>query len=86
MAGESGSTGTRERTWVMKFDHATDPPTPVEEVFIENGVVVSTRAVGPESCARCGEAEIAIEVATSDPPLRYCARCAPAALAEVIAP
>lgn len=34
-------TGVRERIWVTKFDHETDPPAPVEEVFIENGTVVS---------------------------------------------
>ena len=36
----------RERVWVTKYDHSTDPPTPVEEVFVENGVVRSVRTLG----------------------------------------
>ena len=31
----------RERVWITKFDHSVDPPRAVQEVFIENGVVVS---------------------------------------------
>lgn len=33
----------RERIWITKFDHATDPPRAVEEVFVENGVIMETR-------------------------------------------
>lgn len=33
-------TGVRERIWIAKMDHSTDPPVCVERVFIENGVVM----------------------------------------------
>lgn len=37
---EQVSGGTRERVWVEKVDKTTDPPTVVERLFVENGVVV----------------------------------------------
>lgn len=58
---DTSSAKIRERIWVTKFDHATDPPTPVEEVFMENGRVVSVTTPAKEQeerdeRARQGEA------------------------------
>lgn len=41
MSEDQTAPGVRERFWVEKFDHSTDPPQLVETVFIENGVVQS---------------------------------------------
>lgn len=50
MSNDKASAGIRERIWVTKFDHTADPPRQVEEVFIENGRLVSvTRAEAPEA-------------------------------------
>ena len=38
----------RERVWIEIIDHEQDPPKPVEEIFIENGVVRERRAIGRE--------------------------------------
>lgn len=37
---ETSAAGVRERIWVTKLDHSTDPPREVETVFIENGEVI----------------------------------------------
>lgn len=36
---ENTAPEVRERIWIEKYDHSTDPPVKVETVFIENGVV-----------------------------------------------
>lgn len=39
--GDSASAGLRERLWITVVDHEQDPPQPVREIFIENGVIQS---------------------------------------------
>lgn len=40
---DAAAASLRERLWIVKVDHETDPPTVVEEVFIENGVIMERR-------------------------------------------
>lgn len=48
MGEESLAPQIRERVWVTKFDHSTEPPTPVEEIFIENGQLMGIRQITPK--------------------------------------
>lgn len=45
---DNAGMGIRARAWVTKIDHSVDPPRPVEEVFVENGVVLGRRALSGE--------------------------------------
>lgn len=38
----------RTRAWITKYDHSVDPPRPIEEVFIENGRIVSVTPLSTE--------------------------------------
>ena len=40
MTQDSEGARLRERVWVTKIDHTTDPPRPIEEIFVENGDIV----------------------------------------------
>jgi len=52
---DAAGTGVRERVWVEKFDHATDPPTLTETVELLNGRVVRVTVTphGPARCTYC---------------------------------
>lgn len=45
---DRASAKVRERVFVEKFDHETDPPRHVETVVVENGQVISRESVGSE--------------------------------------
>lgn len=49
MGDDHAGARLRERIWVTKFDHTVDPPRPIEEVFIENGVVMSVTPLSPDT-------------------------------------
>lgn len=78
MADETASPRIRERAWITKWDHATDPPTPVEEVAIENGAIVGVRPITADDCAQCGAAQPTRRVVLGDKVARYCDTCWPA--------
>lgn len=65
---------TRERVWVSKMDHTTDPPTPAGEVFIENGVVKDP----PPEPASAPPPEPVVETPAPDAPVAPAPAEAPA--------
>lgn len=46
---DSAEQKVRERLWVEKFDHSTDPPTLVERRFVEDGELKTLERLSPPS-------------------------------------
>lgn len=72
MAEEVAAPQIRERVWVTKVDKTTEPPTVVEEIMVENGVVVARQAL---ACTACGSPETQHRVYVGRDERRYCTPC-----------